>query len=905
MKLSLYFNYTSRSLLRGGQRTILAIFCVAVGVMAVVALQLVGFMLQNSLTLNVRTSNGGDIAVSAPNEPLKTSDLAFLNRLKHTGTISNYTAVIDLHGALTPAASTLQSFNVEAVDPDNFPLVDQPSFLQPDNGTVADLLSNDQVLITQNFADKYQKQVGNALTVYIKSDTGKGQTLHVTIAGIIANTGMFAQSGNLVLISARDYLATAPTASASYSLVDVTTPNQAATDTAVKAINAQFPLASTSTVAQVLKSEQATLDLITKFLEITGLLSLLIGGVGIVNTMQVLLSRRKTEIAMLKTTGYKRKDLYLLFGLEAGLLGLVGGLVGSAAATGVSYLVRGLLQNTGNFNIPFVLNPSIIGGGIAIGFATALIFGLLPIVQAANVRPLSVIRDLEAHRVSSFALTILLLILLSVLFCLLATVILNNDLLLGVAATYGTFALLLVLSTFFGLIVLAVSKMPVPEHFQIKQISLVLLGVALAVLLYQVLPAFGLCLLAASLLGIVVVTLPVSWKVSVKMALRNLDRRRARTTTTMLALFIGIFGIGLVISLGLDLQSEVSSLFAQKLPYNIIVSTFGNDTNTLHTRLNTLPGLHASRQDSLTRVQPAAINGQALQQALPTNSDRQTVAGLLSSIEGYQLAQNVPSMTIVQGRNLNASDEGTNHVLISELLTSTGQIHVNLKVGNTITFVGADGKTLRTVTIVGVFGRAASFTTLGGVLASSDLVSALSSAHTGATTVTYMKVDPTQVNHVLDALGNSVPNATVESLADIGAGFAQQLNGILEILVAIASLSVIASVIIIANAVALAMLERRRELGILKSVGYTSGTVLSEVIIENGIIGTVGAFIAMLLAAAAVTVLGNLAFNLTLSVSPLIVVSLVAGSALLAMLTAALVSWRAARVRPLAVLRYE
>jgi putative ABC transport system permease protein len=42
MKASIYFNYTSRSLLRGGQRTILAIFCVAVGVMAIVSLQLVG-----------------------------------------------------------------------------------------------------------------------------------------------------------------------------------------------------------------------------------------------------------------------------------------------------------------------------------------------------------------------------------------------------------------------------------------------------------------------------------------------------------------------------------------------------------------------------------------------------------------------------------------------------------------------------------------------------------------------------------------------------------------------------------------------------------------------------------------------------------------------------------------------
>ena len=115
----------------------------------------------------------------------------------------------------------------------------------------------------------------------------------------------------------------------------------------------------------------------------------------------------------------------------------------------------------------------------------------------------------------------------------------------------------------------------------------------------------------------------------------------------------------------------------------------------------------------------------------------------------------------------------------------------------------------------------------------------------------------------------------------------------------------IAGIIIIANAVALAMLERRRELGILKSVGYTSGSVLSEVMIENGIVGAVGAFIAMLLATGATILLGSMLFNLTLSVSPVIAISLIGGSALLAMLTAALVAWGSVRVRPLEVLRYE
>src|SRR6266567_5143273 len=234
MKASMYLKYTSRSLLRGGQRTILAVFCVTVGVMAVVALQLVGFMLQNSLSTSARVANGGDIAVMAQGAPLKASDLAFFNRLKDAGTITNYTAIINENGTLNNAASAIHSFNVEAVDPNNFPLVSQPSFVEPGNSTVAGLLTNKQVIVTQNFLTTYHKQFNDTFNVYIKTFTGSGKTIAVKIAGVIANTGMFAQAGNLLLISSSDYLASAPATPAVYTVVNVTTADQAHTDTAVK-----------------------------------------------------------------------------------------------------------------------------------------------------------------------------------------------------------------------------------------------------------------------------------------------------------------------------------------------------------------------------------------------------------------------------------------------------------------------------------------------------------------------------------------------------------------------------------------------------------------------------------------------------------------------------------------------
>ncbi|HEV2583407.1 MAG TPA: FtsX-like permease family protein, partial [Ktedonobacteraceae bacterium] len=833
------------------------------------------------------------------------NDLNYFTKLQSDKTITSYTAVINSTGSLNAAASSFSSFTVEAVDPGNFPVVSQPTFASPANGSVSSLLTNNQVIVTQSFLDNSDKKIGDSFDVYIKSKVGSGETRRVTIAGVVTDTGIFAQSGTLLLVSTHDYQAAALSTPLTYSVIDVTTADQAHTDAAVKDINQHFAFATTQTVADALKSQQSSIDNISKFLEIAGLLALLIGGVGIVNTMQVLLSRRKTEIAMLKTTGYRRVDLYLLFGLEAGLLGLVGGIIGAGAATGVSYIARILVQNTG-ITIPFLLNPWTIAGGVAIGLVTALIFGLMPIAQAANIRPLNVVREQSENRgASSFALTIALLVILSILFCALAIVILNNDVLLGIEAVYGAFAFLLLLSVFFGLVVLIVSKLPVPERFNLKQLAIVMAGVVVSTLVYLALPVFGLIMLGISLTGSLVVLLPRTWKVSTKMALRNIGRQRARTTTTLLALFIGVFTVGLVLALGVDLQSQINSAFSQNLTYNVVATTSGSDTATLQSKLSSVAGLTKSRSDILTQVLPIAIDGQPLQQALPTGKNRQETFQFLGTVEGYNLAQEAPSLTLSQGRNLAASDVGTNDIVISDLLSSAGPFGMHLKPGDTVTFASVDGKHLQTATIVGIYSRSSFAGHVGSVLAPAAMVSALSPATTGATTITYMQIDSAQVNNALNTIGKIAPNASVQNLADIGAYIGQMLNNILDILVAIASLSVIAGVIIVANAVALAMLERRRELGILKSVGYTSSTVLSEVLIENGIVGGLGALLAALLAAAGVTLLGSLFFNLAFSISPLIVLSLVGGSALVAMLTAALVAWGSVRVRPLEVLRYE
>src|SRR6516165_8629258 len=92
MKISMYLKYSVRALLREGHRTVLAIICIAVGVMAIVAMQLVGFMINAVFISDIRGANGGDIVVNSQVMSFSQHDLSFFDQLKSDRTIVNYTA---------------------------------------------------------------------------------------------------------------------------------------------------------------------------------------------------------------------------------------------------------------------------------------------------------------------------------------------------------------------------------------------------------------------------------------------------------------------------------------------------------------------------------------------------------------------------------------------------------------------------------------------------------------------------------------------------------------------------------------------------------------------------------------------------------------------------------------------
>jgi ABC-type antimicrobial peptide transport system permease subunit len=911
----MYTRYPLRSLLRGGQRSLLAVFCITVGVMAIVGLQLVGAMIEDALVGNARVLNGGDVAVRARTTVLVPQDLAVFDDLKSRGQVTAYTGVYEDFAQITRPGKKRANAALHVIDPETFPLVGMAALAHTTGGSFRQLLTEaDTAVVSRKLFETLGSELGKTIAVHAGNDN---RLFNVKIAGVLAANDPLGR-GETMYISIATFRR-ASNLPFGFNTVFATCPSEEAAEQVKSTLHERLPLTRVQTAAALLKQLEEQVILIKRFLIVVGLLALLIGGIGIVNTMQVLLARRKIEIAMLKTAGYRRRDLYLLFGLEAAMLGLAGGVLGAAAGIGVAAGIRALFEHAFRLMLNFQFDPGIIAGGVAVGLATALIFGILPIVKAAGIRPTAVLRELPEERSFAGKLgTVALVLLLSVLFAVLASVIIG-DVLWGLAAVYGTFLFLAFLGAGFRVLVFVIGRLPVPERYSIPFLLLVTCGVAFAALVALVpdLRGVGVLLLLATGAGYVVVLLPRAWKISTMMALRNIGRAPARTTTTLLALFIGVFVVGLVVVLGQGIRNAVNGFIANQFRYNVLALAPVQKVNDMHRALDGLQGVKQREVNEVALgTHPTAINGQPIGPRLGQNDEfgpdrigAHVAVIYLSGLQGYDLAGGqVPTLgkhfaEVTEGRALDSGDAGTNNVMLDNDLR---KLPLQLKPGDRITVVNPFTGGQETLTVVGFYKSSATGVSINfnvsAVLGSRDLARRLGDKATVA--VFYLQVDADQTGAATDALTEAVPSALVINFGDILEQFGQVLNNVLLMLTAIASLALFAGIVIIANAVALAMLERRRELGILKATGYTSGRVLGVVLIENGVIGGVGGLLGMMLVALATAVFSWQA-KTDLNVSPLTTVGLVLAVALVAMLTAAIVAWGATRVRPLEVLRYE
>ena len=151
---------------------------------------------------------------------------------------------------------------------------------------------------------------------------------------------------------------------------------------------------SVQTPSQVLGAVTDILTAVNVVVIGIAMISLIVGGIGIANTMYTSVLERRKEIGTMKAIGARNSNVLMIFLIESGLLGLVGGIIGALVGIGISFGVA-FGANTAfgseiiKLNISFALVISV----VTFSFLIGILSGAVPSYQASKLKPIEALRS--------------------------------------------------------------------------------------------------------------------------------------------------------------------------------------------------------------------------------------------------------------------------------------------------------------------------------------------------------------------------------------------------------------------------------------------------------------------------------------------------------------------------------
>jgi len=137
---------------------------------------------------------------------------------------------------------------------------------------------------------------------------------------------------------------------------------------------------SVRNMASMIEMASSTQKTLTLLLGAVALISLLVGGIGVMNIMLVSVTERMREIGIRVATGARMRDILLQFNTEAAVVGMIGGIIGVAFGIGIALLL-------GQFGVDVAFSPWPSLGAFTSALLTGLVFGFLPARKAARLDP--------------------------------------------------------------------------------------------------------------------------------------------------------------------------------------------------------------------------------------------------------------------------------------------------------------------------------------------------------------------------------------------------------------------------------------------------------------------------------------------------------------------------------------
>ncbi len=246
--------------------------------------------------------------------------------------------------------------------------------------------------------DQVKPLIGKTVDVVLQAPQGTSRTFPLTLMGVSSDGSPFVEVALVDRAEMKSWWFNKPDllATQGYDTVIVRGKDTAAANALVAQIKGEgFQVQS---LQLLLDLADQVFSVINIMLSSVGGLALLVASLGIVNTMIMSIYERTREIGTLKAIGASRGDIRAMFMLEAGMLGLIGGVTGLVLGWGLGkvlnrvilwYVDRNDLPIRGDF---FVVTPTL--ALAALGFATlvGIVAGLYPANRAARLDPLLALR---------------------------------------------------------------------------------------------------------------------------------------------------------------------------------------------------------------------------------------------------------------------------------------------------------------------------------------------------------------------------------------------------------------------------------------------------------------------------------------------------------------------------------
>lgn len=395
----------------------------------------------------------------------------------------------------------------------------------------------------------------------------------------------------------------------------------------------------------------------------------------------------------------------------------------------------------------------------------------------------------------------------------------------------------------------------------------------------------------------------------------------------LLALVIGVFTLSVITMLVDTIIQQFNELVIDELGGNVLIFAAGGEEtlNPVEETLATHKGVKSysvirNYETQFVSLEDVSANetlkwsdleDRVLEKSL-TDELGQDAADRLSfsfgSVDARRLGSNLPDIKLYAGRQLdpaidNQPDaEGYWPIVLS---ATQATVDAGIEVGDLITFsVGESRTDTVTFRIVGMLDRL-----------SSD-VESFGAQHYSPVEA-FGDHEPAQVYGVADIEESEIRNVR-RTLAEVPGVFVLETKLLNELITSIvdqftsfptlvAALALVTGGIVIANAVALSTMERRREIGIMKAVGLQRERVIGMLLLENGLMGLIGGLIGVGISVIILLLMFSQIFQGELGDAvPLSTAFQLMGLCILIALVASVISvWGASGEKPLNVLRYE